>query len=272
MDSFAIVSSGTGSAASDRRADVRVTQCLLRTIVLLLLGLLQVGHALADELWRFDPGRSAIDFELAALGVVPVRGRFESFRGEVRRQAGRSELEVDVHIDAGSLAMSPDRYRDWAASSEFFHVRQHPAITFRSDPVPEAALVDGGDITGRLTLRGIERTVSFQVDPADCGEQLAVCRLRVSGAINRTQFGMRSRRLTLSSRVHLDLQLIAVRETIEPAEPAEPVDPAVDPMGPPDPSGQPAKPVAPRSQGAVASGPPVLTRPPASRGYNSRAP
>lgn len=168
----------------------------------------QAGSVLPQH-WRFDAAGSRIGFDLAALGMFGIHGGFPRFEGESRSDPADGTWRIETRIDATSLEISPARYLAWARSSEFFDVLRHPDIRFTSDPAPESLLRDGGELTGRLRLRGIERPVRFEVAPAECEAGMRACTIRVSGEINRRQFGMDSRRMTLSNRVALSLHLRA---------------------------------------------------------------
>lgn len=202
----------------------RRSRWLAVLLSMIALPLMQPSGAAAGagERWVFDPARSRIAFALAALGIVPVDGHFQRFAGEAWRDPGDGLLRVAIRIEAGSLAMRPERYADWARSPEFFHVRAHPLIEFRSGPIPDGLLGAGGEISGRLQLRGIERAARFQVAGNDCTPAVMACTLHATGEINRSQFGMRSRRVALSSRVRLDLRLHTLRVPAPPLQPPPP--------------------------------------------------
>jgi len=163
--------------------------------------------------WRFQAEGSRIGFELAALGVFGIHGHFPRFEGEAVRDADSGLWHIETRIDATSLHVEPARYLGWARSPEFFDVERHPRVRFRSAPAPATLLREGGELQGHLLLRGIERPVRFQVAPARCVAQMHACTIVVSGAIDRRQFGMHSRRRTLSTRVDLNLELRAVPAT-----------------------------------------------------------
>ena len=186
---------------------------LLLTLALLVLAPMAACEEAVS--WRFDTEDSQIRFELAALGVVPIRGTFDRFTGEIWHEAGEDSLRVVVRIDATSLSMPSGRYRDWARSPEFFHVDRYPEISFTSDPIGWGLLAEGGVLHGRLTVRGEVRDVEFEIAPGGCRKSARTCELHVSGEINRTRFGMRSRRLALSSRVHLDMSFKAIAEPVQ---------------------------------------------------------
>lgn len=176
-------------------------------------------HAAPDESvsWHFDAAGSGILFQLSALGVVPIRGTFDRFTGNIWREGSAGLFRVEMRIDAQSLSMPSGRYRTWARSEEFFDVDRYPEIFFRSDPIPWSVVSNGGNLSGQLTVRGEQRQVEFEILPGDCTRAATVCVLHVTGDINRTRFGMRSRRLALSSRVYLDMRFKAVARPADAA-------------------------------------------------------
>lgn len=157
--------------------------------------------------WRFDADASRIDFHLQAVRVVRLDGRFERFDGEVRIDAD-GVARVQLRVDAQSLHMDNSRHRDWARSPEFFHVRRHPQIEFRSDPLPASLLERGGPLTGSLRVRGVEQPARFELAPGQCDDASASCVVEVAGSIRRSQFGMHSRRVALSDRVLLRMHFV----------------------------------------------------------------
>lgn len=161
----------------------------------------------ATDCWRIDPQDSEVRFHLVALGAIHLHGRFERLTGRAWRSPGSGLIEVQVEVEAGSLTMASARYQSWARSPEFFDVQRHPRVLFRSDPLPLALFAAGGALSGRLTVRGIERAVAFDLRAPGCSDPDRPCRLQVEGEIRRGEFGMRSRRITLSDRVALDQDL-----------------------------------------------------------------
>lgn len=100
-------------------------------------------------------------------------------------------------------------------SPEFFDARRYPTIHFLSDPIPMARLASGGVLNGRLSLRGVTRTVRFELLPASCTTLTARgCLIEARGLISRSAFGMTSHRATLSDQVQLGL-LIALEPALD---------------------------------------------------------
>ena len=157
--------------------------------------------------WHFDAERSRIDFHLSALGVIRLDGRFERFHGQVGIDDSGSP-QVHLVVIAGSLHMDNPRHRDWARSPEFFDVDRHPQVEFRSDPLPDGLLEHGGPLTGTLRVRGIDRPARFDLEPGRCSTPGDRCEIAVAGTIRRSDYGMQSRRLALSDRVHLRMRFV----------------------------------------------------------------
>lgn len=186
--------------------------------------------AAAGECWRIDPARSDVHFHLVALGALHLHGRFERLAGQAWQREPGGPVEVHVEVEADSLTMASARYQSWARSPEFFDVLRHPRVLFRSAPLPLSLFENGGELQGWLTVRGIERPVAFLLHDPGCSDPDAPCVLHVEGEIRRAEFGMRSRRLTLSDRVALDQYLTVVPDPGGCPAPADP--PAATAPGP----------------------------------------
>ena len=164
------------------------------------------------EHWRIDPARSQARFRVRLFGVVPIGGVFDRFAGEVGVDRARGIATVTATLDAQAVRMNRASHTAWAKSPEFFDAERHPSIRFVSLELPLARLTDGGRIDGTLFLRGITRKVEFRLDDTDCALGVdSICRVVVTGAVDRSAFGMTTRRGTLADRVSFTLKLVAER-------------------------------------------------------------
>ncbi len=67
-----------------------------------------------------------------------------------------------------------------------------------------------------MTLRGIDRHVSFALAPSTCPQAIAGdCPVQANGTIHRSDFGMKSRRATLSDKVELGFSIYLAKPTPE---------------------------------------------------------
>ena len=168
--------------------------------------------------WTIDGARSQAQFRIRLLGIVPMSGEFLDPRGEIAFDARDGDARVDAWLSSAELRMDNPAHADWARSAEFFDARNHPGIHFRSRPIPQRVLRDGGPIDGELTLRGVTRDVGLKVERGGCDpDRATTCEIEVYGQVRRSDFGMAARRATVGDWVSLRLRIVAVA-----AEPSPP--------------------------------------------------
>jgi polyisoprenoid-binding protein YceI len=162
----------------------------------------------AEAALTLDPKRSTAEFEVKVLWLIGVHGRFGQVAGTITVDHAHASVVADARIDVGTITMRNHTYEDWVKSAEFFDAAKFPQIHFVSDAVPQDRLRSGGQIAGRLTVRGIDRRIALEVEPSACPDAVArSCAVEASGSIQRSDFGMRSRRGTLSDKVELSFAI-----------------------------------------------------------------
>ncbi|MCA8955231.1 MAG: YceI family protein [Planctomycetes bacterium] len=111
------------------------------------------------ETFKVDAVHSSLLFKVRHLGVSEVWGRFNRFSGKVmfdadKVAAGSVELEIDANsVDTGDAGR--DKH---LRTPQFFNVKQHPKITFKSaklNPGKDGAF----EVEGELSLLGETRKV-----------------------------------------------------------------------------------------------------------------
>ena len=117
--------------------------------------------ALTPGRWAMDPNHSAITFSSRLLGLRKVRGRFRVFDVSLDVGPSGTEFEVEASIDLASIDTSLPRRDAHLRTADFFHVDEHPTMTFRSARIEP---VGGGyTMSGDLTLKGLTRAVTLEV-------------------------------------------------------------------------------------------------------------
>ena len=166
--------------------------------------------------WPIDPNHSAITFAIRHLGLSKIRGRFRALDVSLNIGPSTSDFEVVANIDLGSIDTSNSDRDAHLRSTDFFNVDQHPTITFRSTRIEPAD--DGYTMTGDLTLNGITRSVTLDVEsnglvvvPADGRTHFG---LSAVGELRRSEFGIEFGlmpigidRLALADKVAFELEM-----------------------------------------------------------------
>lgn len=176
-----------------------------------------VGHATASGVSRqaVDPATSHASFEVALRVTGPVPGRFRRIEGELLED-DRGRWRVQVRVDAEGLELDgPEWMLRSTRSPSFLDVENHPRISFRSALFPRELLVSGGDLKGRLELRGESRLVAFTLQPAGCDRPGWDCDIVVRGEISRRAFGMSGQRVWVRDEVGFDFR-VRLRDPVAP--------------------------------------------------------
>jgi polyisoprenoid-binding protein YceI len=112
--------------------------------------------------WRIDPGHAEVGFVGRHFGLTKVRGRFTGVGGDVVVADDPARSSVTVEIDMASVHSGDATRDDHLRSADLFDVAAHPTATFRSTGV----VLEGtsGRLAGELTLKGVTRPVTLEVD------------------------------------------------------------------------------------------------------------
>jgi polyisoprenoid-binding protein YceI len=134
------------------------------------------------------PENTKIQFVCAHAGAKPDprKGGFAKFSGKVEVGPDTKALKsVSVEIDTSSLWTEFDMLTNHLKSPDFFEVRRFPTAKFESTKIEAGS--GGSRITGKLTLHGVTKEISF---PATVEIDSAGLKLQSEFTIDRSEFGM----------------------------------------------------------------------------------
>lgn len=148
-----------------------------------------------------DVARSRCGFEIRTRFGQKIEGVFPRFDGEVLKLAdGRHQVRLRMDARQVEIPGKP-RYTAWMRGEEFFDVERFPVVEFDSEPYDPGMTVRGGDIIGRLSIRGISHTETLTVMPAECPRAGYDCDVISRGTVLRGRYGMDSWQVALGDRV-----------------------------------------------------------------------
>lgn len=147
-----------------------------------------------------DPAHTSIGFMVHHIGYADTLGLFREVEGRFAYdEAAPAVRDVYVEVPAASVFSNNEARDEHARGADFLDAGDHPLIVFEgkeATPTGQRA----GTITGDLTLRGVTREVTFDLelnkagpypfDPTGGGEPPYVVGVSARATINRSDFGM----------------------------------------------------------------------------------
>ncbi|MCL7715765.1 YceI family protein [Stenotrophomonas mori] len=159
------------------------------------------GVASAAQPLQFDTTHSRFGFEIRTRFGQKIEGEFPRFDGWITvLPDGRHQVRLRMFAEYVEIPGKP-RYTGWMRGEEFFDVQRHPLVEFESDPYAPEIVGQGGDVRGRLTIRGVSRREVLHLQEPECASPGYDCDLVSRGTIQRGRYGMDSWQFALSDRV-----------------------------------------------------------------------
>jgi polyisoprenoid-binding protein YceI len=144
--------------------------------------------------WSLDHAHSEIAFKVRHLMISHVKGTFKTFDASIyTNEKDFTTAEIDLWIDSSSINTSDAKRDEHLKSADFFDVKNHKQITFRSSTIGKPDKDGNQELWGELTMRGITKNIKLIVrfggiikDP--WGKEKTG--FNVSGTINRNEWGL----------------------------------------------------------------------------------
>ncbi len=143
--------------------------------------------------WNLDTAHSEIGFKVKHMMISNVSGSFDTFDVNVETDGNDFEsAKVDFTADINSISTGSADRDAHLKSADFFDAATHPQLTFRSLRMEKK---DEGtyELSGDLTIRGVTRPMTFQVEFGGVGKDPwgnEKAGFTLSGKVNRTDFGL----------------------------------------------------------------------------------
>ncbi len=174
--------------------------------------------ALADDdrdTYTIDSRHTFPQYEVTHFGTSKQRGRFDKTEGKLVFDGSERKGSVEVTIDTGSVSSGLAKLDEHLKGADFFNVEKFPKMTFKSTEF----VFDGNTpkkVNGNLTLLGVTRPVTLDVDFFHCGVNPmllhTVCGADLTTHIKRSEFGMTSLVGPVSDDVLLRINVEAIND------------------------------------------------------------
>lgn len=176
---------------------------------LLLALLAPVAHAAEYEI---DPTHTYASFEIDHLGFSTQRGQFRTTSGIIEFDPEAKTGRIDIRIDAASLDTGYSLRDDVLRGDDWFRVKTHPDILFRSRQLR----FDGETLTaveGTLVMLDEMRPMRLDIKRFKCGFNLVKrqrgCGADAVGTLRRSDFGLETGLPFIGDEVRLRIQVEA---------------------------------------------------------------
>ena len=143
--------------------------------------------------WVIDPMHSEVEFKVKHLVISTVTGFFKEFEGQVITESEDfQDSEIDFSINVSSIDTNQEARDKHLIGPDFFDAEKFPEMNFKSTSLKK---VDNKDykLTGDLTVKGITKTVSFDVEFGGTASDFygnTKAGFEIIGKINRKEFGL----------------------------------------------------------------------------------
>lgn len=122
------------------------------------------GAASAAETYVFDKNHTQIRFSWNHFGLSRMSAMLLDYDGKLSFDAEapeKSALEITAKTDG--IWTHVDKFTTHLKSADFFEVEKHPEITFKTTKIEKTGDTIG-KITGDLTIKGVTKPVTFEVE------------------------------------------------------------------------------------------------------------
>lgn len=151
---------------------------------------------------EFDLRDIYVRFKVKVFGLARIMGRFDRLRGEMVSDADGQGADVHMHIDVDSVNTNHADRDDYLRGPTFFAAEQHPHITF-SGSCLYGLRAGTGRIVGDLSLRGITRRVTFEVETLSPSEGGGSGTYQATATIRRSDFGLNTLKHIVSDEIEI---------------------------------------------------------------------
>lgn len=166
--------------------------------------------ASAQSTWKSDKSHSKIGFAITHLMISEVEGSFGDFDITATASDTFENAEFSVEIQTASIDTDNERRDGHLKSADFFDAEKFPAISFKSTGYQKT-----GDktftLTGDLTMHGVTKPVTLEGKVngiiTDQRSNKLKAGLKLTGTINRLEFGVGGDTPTLGDDVEMTINL-----------------------------------------------------------------
>jgi len=158
-----------------------------------------------------DGAQSNISAKVSILAISSMTAHFPDIAGDAELDPQRMDsMRIAVTLDARSLTVSDDSWRDELVGEDFFDVAKYPTLCFSGGRLTMTG-ERTAQLVGALTARGVTRPITLDVTFERPPSQVADAEplsISASGQIDREAFGMTAYQIAVGRTVTIKIQTV----------------------------------------------------------------
>jgi len=172
--------------------------------------------ATAAETYKIDPSHTYGNFEIGHMGLSTMHGRLDVTGGTLVMDRQGDSSHVEVTLDPSSVNTGHAERDEHLRNTEgFFEVDKYPEMRFVSTSV-RFDDDDEATVRGDLTMHGVTREVTLDVDDMKCKvnpleKSNYSCGFSAETTIKRSDFGMDAYIPLVADEVEIQIEAEANR-------------------------------------------------------------
>jgi polyisoprenoid-binding protein YceI len=145
--------------------------------------------------YTLDPNHTQVQFVWNHFGFSNLTGQFGKVEGKLDfDEADPTKSSVTATISMDSVNSNVKKLDGELAGSDYFDAAKYPTATFKSTHVERGATPDKLKVTGDLTMHGVTKPVTLDVDVVKVGEhpmrKAPAAGFTATATIKRSDFGV----------------------------------------------------------------------------------
>ena len=112
--------------------------------------------------WSLDPLHCTVEFTARHMAISKVRGRFHTFDATLIVGDSLEDSSLVASVDMSSVDTGNEDRDGHLRNSDFFHVDQHPTMSFKSTAITNTG-PNTYDLVGGLTINDTTNTETLNV-------------------------------------------------------------------------------------------------------------
>lgn len=177
----------------------------MKKVILFIIGAMLTISSVQAQTWTLDKSHSKLTFTIVHLGISEQEGFFKNF--SLKFSATKedfSDANIELVAETNSIFTDNESRDEHLKGADYFDAAKFPNLTFKSKSFTK---VSGNKykLTGDLTIKGVTKILDFDVTyfgtTTHPKTQKRIAGFKLTGAINRIDFGVGKSSAALSDEV-----------------------------------------------------------------------